>query len=77
VPLGIGEAAHVHVAAVLRELEHPCALSYDLNEHDLLTESLPRVGGRIRVPDDPGLGVQVDEDRLAHYSREDGPLPWT
>jgi L-alanine-DL-glutamate epimerase-like enolase superfamily enzyme len=76
VPLGIGEAAHVHVAAVLRDLEHPCALSYDLNEHDLLTESLPRTGGRIRVPDGPGLGITVDEDRLAHYNREDGPLPW-
>lgn len=69
VPLGVSEAAHLHVAAALPELEYPCALAYDLNEHDLLVERPARTGGRIRLPEGPGLGVEVDLDRLAHYSR--------
>lgn len=76
VPLGIAEAAHVHLAATARTLDHPCALSYDLNEHDLLVTSLHRDGGRITVPDGPGLGVDIDVDKLAFYARDGWGLPW-
>lgn len=76
VPLGIGEAAHLHVAAVLRRLDHPCALSYDVNEHDLLITSIKRGGGEIAVPDGPGLGIDVDEDKLAFYARDGWGLAW-
>lgn len=76
VPLGIGEAAHLHLASVLPALEHPCALAYDLNEDDLLVTSIERSGGHYVVPDSPGLGIEVDEDKLAFYSRDSGGLPW-
>lgn len=76
VPLGIAEAAHLHVAAVLGSLEHPCALAYDLNEHDLLVASPDRTKGHIVVPDGPGLGIDVDEDKLEFYSRDGWGLPW-
>jgi L-alanine-DL-glutamate epimerase-like enolase superfamily enzyme len=69
VPLGISEAAHVHVAAALARDDYPCALSYQLHEHDLLTEPLKWEGGRVFVPDGPGLGVEIDEARLDHYRR--------
>ncbi len=34
---------------------------------DLLTEPLTIAGGELQVPPGPGLGVQIDEDKLAHY----------
>lgn len=76
VPLGISEAAHVHLAAVLRSLEHPCDFASDLNEHDLLVTSLEQGKGHIVVPGGPGLGIEVDEDKLAFYSRDGWGLPW-
>ncbi|MBI3428787.1 MAG: mandelate racemase/muconate lactonizing enzyme family protein [Actinobacteria bacterium] len=69
VPLGVSEAAHLHVAAALPELNFPCALAYDLNEDDLLVESPVREGGFIRLPDGPGLGVDVDLEKLSRYAR--------
>lgn len=67
VPLGIAEAAHVHYAASLPRLDFPCALSYDLNCDHLLVAGLEKSGGRIAVPDGPGLGIEVDEERLERY----------
>jgi L-Ala-D/L-Glu epimerase len=69
VPLGISEAAHLQVAAALPELQFPCALAYDLNESDLLVHRPRRDGGFIELPDGPGLGVDVNLDALARYSR--------
>jgi L-Ala-D/L-Glu epimerase len=37
---------------------------------DLLTEPLVITDGRLSVPDGPGLGVQVDEDKLARYRQD-------
>ncbi|MGB3376187.1 MAG: mandelate racemase/muconate lactonizing enzyme family protein [Microbacterium sp.] len=71
VPLGISEAAHLQVAAALPELDYPCALAYDLNQDDLLTTSPERGPGLIRVPDGPGLGVDVDTTKLEKYARAD------
>lgn len=72
IPLGICEAADAHFAAALPNLEYPCALSYDLNEHDLLTEPIPRQGPLLGVPDGPGLGIVVDEARLGDYLAAEG-----
>jgi L-alanine-DL-glutamate epimerase-like enolase superfamily enzyme len=70
VPLGVSEAAHLQVAAALPELQHACALGYDLNESDLLVRSVEHDGGDLIVPTGPGLGVDVDLDRLAAYTVE-------
>lgn len=67
VPLGVSEAAHLQVAAVLPSLDHACALGYDLNESDLLVDSPSRGGGCIQVPHGPGLGVDVDTEKLEAY----------
>jgi L-alanine-DL-glutamate epimerase-like enolase superfamily enzyme len=70
-PLGICEAADAHFAAALPELKYPCAIAYDLNEHDLLVKPLERSRGTLHVPEGPGLGIEVDEEKVAFYSREE------
>ncbi|OXM16290.1 mandelate racemase/muconate lactonizing enzyme family protein [Paenibacillus herberti] len=67
-PLGICEAADAHFAAVLPKLRYPCAISYDLNEDDLLTSSLQRSAGCLHVPEGIGLGIEVDEHKVSFYS---------
>jgi L-alanine-DL-glutamate epimerase-like enolase superfamily enzyme len=70
IPLGIAEAAHCHVVAALPESRFPHALAYDFNEHDLLVSPVRKEGGLMHVPDGPGLGVEVDEEKLAFYARK-------
>jgi L-alanine-DL-glutamate epimerase-like enolase superfamily enzyme len=69
IPLGIGLAAHLHVAAILAQSPFAHALAYDINESDLITTPIPARDGRMTVPQGPGLGVEVDEDRLMFYAR--------
>jgi len=69
IPLGIGLAAHLHVAAVLAQPPYAHALAYDINESDLITTPIRATDGRMAVPQGPGLGVEVDEDRLMFYAR--------
>ncbi len=66
--LGITQAARLHACAVAPA----CELSSDLSsfwvrKHTLLTENLPVHNGTIPVPDQPGLGICLDEDAVAHY----------
>jgi hypothetical protein len=43
---------------------------------DVVTPSLNAAGGTVRVPEEPGLGVTLDRDALAHWSAvEPEPLP--
>jgi L-alanine-DL-glutamate epimerase-like enolase superfamily enzyme len=37
---------------------------------DLLTEPLEISGGELRVPSGPGLGIEIDPDKLARYRRD-------
>ena len=37
-------------------------------EDDLVVEALDYSGGRVRVPEGPGLGVVLDEDALDRYA---------
>ena len=37
---------------------------------DLLTEPLTITGGELAVPPGPGIGVEIDPDKLAHYRRD-------
>ena len=71
VPLGIGEAAHAHFIAALARCDYPAEPAYDLNQHDLLAAPVRKANGRMYVPDGPGLGIEVDEDKLAYYARRD------
>ncbi|WP_217251988.1 glucarate dehydratase family protein [Streptomyces sp. AC602_WCS936] len=76
--LGISLAAMTHVAATVPDLHHACDSHYPWQSEDVLTERLTFAGGRVTVPDAPGLGVEVDRDRLALLHRrwldDDGAL---
>lgn len=62
--LGISLAAMVQVAAVLPGLRYSCDTHYPWVEEDVVTAP-PIKGGRAVVSDAPGLGVELDPDRLA------------
>jgi catechol 1,2-dioxygenase len=39
---------------------------------DLLTEPLHIANGELRIRNSPGLGIEIDEDKLAHYRMDTG-----
>ncbi|MEW1772115.1 glucarate dehydratase family protein [Streptomyces sp. NPDC086777] len=76
--LGISLAAMTHVAATVPDLHHACDSHYPWQSEDVLTERLTFHGGRITVPDAPGLGVELDREQLRRLHRrwldDDGTL---
>ncbi|WP_435272660.1 glucarate dehydratase family protein [Streptomyces parvulus] len=76
--LGISLAAMTHVAATVPDLHHACDSHYPWQSEDVLTERIVFEGGRVTVADAPGLGVELDRDRLAFLHRrwldDDGVL---
>src|SRR6476661_4966301 len=55
-------AAFAHTAKRAAELSNYLDMS-----DDLLAEPLAITDGRIRVPEEPGVGTAIDEDKLDHY----------
>jgi muconate cycloisomerase len=72
--LGVALAAHIHLASSTPGLDDdrvPCdILSPFYYEDDLLTTPLPVEAGWAAPPEGPGLGVELDEEKLERY-RED------
>jgi L-alanine-DL-glutamate epimerase-like enolase superfamily enzyme len=62
---GITTAFAIHLGAVLSHARWPAISCLNMYDPQLLKEPLKVVGGYCRVPEAPGLGVQVDEDALA------------
>ncbi|MFI2432108.1 glucarate dehydratase family protein [Streptomyces sp. NPDC018693] len=62
--LGISLAAMTQVASTVPNLHHACDSHYPWQSEDVLTERLTFEGGRVTVSDRPGLGVELDRDRL-------------
>ena len=66
--LGVGTAANLHLAAGY-DVTLPAELSSsDALEHTLLCEPFDVRHGRMSVPSGPGLGVELDDDAVRHYS---------
>jgi L-alanine-DL-glutamate epimerase-like enolase superfamily enzyme len=69
--LGIASAAMIHLALATPGIgaeEFPCdILGPFFYESDLLVEPLPIAGGSARPHERPGLGVALDEAKVAHY----------
>jgi muconate cycloisomerase len=68
VDLGILEASYVQACAAARN----CTLRSDIfgelvREDDLILERLEFRQGRVRVPQEPGLGVELDLDAVEKY----------
>lgn len=68
---GVGIAAAAHLAAALPP-RRACGLATAaLLASDLLQAPLRIEAGRLLLPNGPGLGVQVDGERLARYTTRD------
>lgn len=63
--LGISLAAMVHLAAATPNLTYACDTHYPWKDQDIVAPgALHFVGGSVAVPTGPGLGVELDRDRL-------------
>ena len=60
-------ALSLHLSAVLTHAQWPTITCHELYEHHLLSERIPVIGGHARVPEEPGLGVEMNEDALERY----------
>jgi glucarate dehydratase len=78
--LGIQLATMLHLGAVVPNLSFAADAHYHHLRDDIIAGGkLPYAGGAIAVPDAPGLGVELDRDKLAEYAelfRELGPYPY-
>ena len=70
-------AMSLHLSAVLSHAQWPTITCHELYEHSLLVERMPMVDGHARVPEEPGLGIELDQDALERYRVEkaDHSLP--
>lgn len=69
----IGTAASAHIFAALPDLAMGCELFGPLRlAEDIVTVSLLVSKGVVRVPDGPGLGIELDEDRIRSLARWHG-----
>ncbi len=65
VELSIGTAARVHLVAATPNVDYPCYPSGPLvYQEQICHERVKYEEGHIIVPDGPGLGVEIDEERL-------------
>ncbi|SCK39666.1 glucarate dehydratase family protein [Streptomyces sp. WMMB 322] len=67
--LGISLAAMTHVAATVPNLDHACDSHYPWQSEDVLSRRLTFREGCLDVSDAPGLGVEVDREKLAVLHR--------
>lgn len=68
IDLGIAEAAHTHAAAACKSMTLTSDICGELLRiDDLIVEPLMIENGHVRVPEGPGLGVELDEDALERY----------
>ncbi|WP_020386421.1 glucarate dehydratase family protein [Kribbella catacumbae] len=67
--LGISLAAMTQLAAATPNLTYACDTHYPWKTEDLIKPgALDFSGGSIRLPDSPGLGVELDEDALGRLN---------
>jgi glucarate dehydratase len=62
---GVSTAAYLHLAASLPVLPYALDSHYHHQTADVITAPHVYEDGCFRLPDGPGLGVELDEDRLA------------
>ncbi|NND50285.1 MAG: hypothetical protein HKN60_08535 [Rhizobiales bacterium] len=65
----IAAAAISHIAVALPTLEWDASVTNQYLADDVVENPIAVVDGHIITPDGPGLGIKVDEDKLAKYRR--------
>jgi len=68
--LGIGTAACIHLIATCPNFLYGNQTHLPIMEDDLLKESFVFENGSLPVPDKPGLGVALDEDKADKYEEQ-------
>ena len=69
--LGISLAAMVHLAAAVPDLTYACDTHWPWKTEDVVAgEPFTFSDGAIRVPDGPGLGVELDRDALGRLHEQ-------
>jgi L-alanine-DL-glutamate epimerase-like enolase superfamily enzyme len=64
----VGTLPSAHFAAAFRNIRYPSEISYYLNIKDsLLQEPIRLDNGAIELPDKPGFGNEIDEEKLKRY----------
>jgi muconate cycloisomerase len=63
-------AAGVHIAAVLPQMSWGLTLSHEGLADDVTARPIRVERGHVEVSDRPGLGIDVDEDRVRRYRRD-------
>ena len=64
---GLTTAFAMHLGAVMSAAQWPAVTCMNMYSRPLIEEPLQVVGGFVRVPDGPGLGVKIDEETLEWY----------
>jgi glucarate dehydratase len=67
--LGISTAAMVHLACALPNLNYAIDSHYHDQIDDIITEPWVYRAGQFQLPTGPGLGVDIDRDKLDFYHR--------
>lgn len=71
IELGVASAAMIHLAMATTGIgaeEFPCdILGSFFYVDDIITEPLAIGNGQARPPEKPGLGVELDDDKVKHY----------
>jgi L-alanine-DL-glutamate epimerase-like enolase superfamily enzyme len=63
-------AAAMHIAAALPQIAWGLTLSHDGLAEDVTGRPIVIQGGHVEISDAPGLGIDVDEDRVRRYRRD-------
>ena len=67
---GVELAAMIHTASTIPQMHMAGDAHYHFLEDDIIAGGkLPYVDGTIRVPDGPGLGVELDEEKMVRYEK--------
>jgi L-alanine-DL-glutamate epimerase-like enolase superfamily enzyme len=65
--LGVKTAAVVHAVSSTPAINLPSDTAYHNWSDDVIADPFDVVDGCIEVPDDPGLGVEVDHEKIEQY----------
>lgn len=68
--LGLTQAAYLHLAAAMPNAKIAIDTIYQHHADDILTRRIPFENGSAAVPEGPGLGVEVDLEKLETYRTE-------
>ena len=72
--LTVFSVVFAHADELVVPSQWPTINCHELYSHNLLKERIPVVGGHARVPEGPGLGIEMDEDALEKYRVEKADL---